>query len=157
MVTSGNGSRRSATVGTVIGDIAELVELQLKLIALNSQEAKSKAVSAAMMGTVAAGLFAMACLFTLGAVALALYQYTELAMWSAFAVVGLSCLAVAGILGWLASRHFKECTHAWSVSKRELSENVRWLKQSLTGHAPPSTRSETSSTADTYHPHFERH
>ncbi len=66
MVTSRTPPNRQSSIGAVIHDVAELVELQCKLIALNSREAKQSAVTAAAMAGVALVLFAVACLFTFG-------------------------------------------------------------------------------------------
>ncbi len=157
MVTDRMPPNRPSSIGAVIHDIAELVELQCKLIALNSREAKQSAVTAAAMAGVALVLFAVACLFTLGAVALALYEFTDLALWSAFATVGISCLILAVVLGVLASTFIKHCSQAWDVSKRELSENLRWLKHSLIGKDATANQSgREPANGSTYRPHFER-
>lgn len=156
MVSNRFEAKRPASIGAVISDIAELLELQLKLIALNSKEAKHSAVSAAVMAGMAVGLFAVACLFTLGAVAIALHQYTDLAMWSSFGIVGLTCLVIAAVLCVLASKAFQHCTQAWNVSKQELGENIRWLKQSLSRQDAAGTTNHGADSSSTYRPHFER-
>ncbi len=141
----------------MIHDVLELLELQFKLIALNSREAKQSAISAAAMAVVAVGLFAVASLFTLGAIALALYEFTDLAMWSAFGIVGIASMFLAAVLGLWASSVFKHCTQAWDVSKQELGENLRWLKRSLSGKTGMSDQASHAATnGGTYQPHFER-
>lgn len=156
MVTNRAQPKRQATLGAVVHDVTELLELQWQLIALNSREAKQSAISAVTMAVIGAGLFAVACLFTLGAVSLALYHYTDLAMWSSFAIVGVACLLLAALLGWLASNSLKHCTKAWDVSKQELRENLRWLKRSLVGQDVDQHGDGKQSNGTSYHPHFER-
>ncbi len=145
-----------SSFGAVLHDVTELVELQCQLIALNSREAKATAMRAVMLGTLASGLFAVAALFSLGAVALALYEYTELRMWSAFAIVGVGSLVLSAALGWGASAALKHCGTAWRASKQELAENVRWLKRSLSGQSSPPAQNGSDTDSSRYQPNYEQ-
>jgi len=112
----------------VMSDIADLCELQMQLLSLDSQLAKRRAIKAVVFLLVA-GIVAF-CAFVVAAVAVG-YLIHEQLQWplsASMATAGLIFLVLAGLSGWLGSRQIGKANAALSETKRELSENVRWIK-----------------------------
>jgi hypothetical protein len=135
-VNSGNGRAEApATViaqnlGDCARDVVELGDLQIRLLQADLKQSMRQAILPAVSCALALA-FGMAC-FPVLLMAIA-YLFVELAQWSFaasfFAATGIGLL-IAGLLGAVAWWAVRRIT-GLERSKKELTENVRWLKEAL--------------------------
>lgn len=124
-------TRQQSSFQRVMSDIADLCELQWQLLSLDSQQAKKRAIKAIVF-LLTAGVIAF-CGFAVAAVALG-YLIHEQMQWphsASMALAGLVFLVTAGLSAWFGSRQIGKANEALGETKRELSENVRWIKSVL--------------------------
>lgn len=118
-------------VGDFARDLVNLAELQAQLLAVDLKQSARQA--AARVGLVAVGLaLVLACLPVL-LMALA-YALIEVASWShglSFLVAGVVGLLMGGALALGGLAWLRRTQPSWERSRRELGDNLRWLKQSL--------------------------
>jgi hypothetical protein len=143
--TTGSAGRRPSAaagvrngVGELMHDVVTLSELQVKLLAVDTQEAVQKARSPLVV--LGAGLgFALGALpvllLALGE-CLVLYLQWERAL--AYLVSALLGAALGGGLLYAATQQLGAVTAVFDRSRAEFADNVRWIKYALTrGKRPP--------------------
>ncbi len=127
--TPGRAVRQN--VRSLVHDVITLAELQTQLLSVDVRETTSR------LGVPAAALFCGAVL-ALGAVPVLLLSvgwmlvnYGGLSEPLAFLVTALSALLVAGVLFWAAWSRFTSALGILSRSRKELTDNIQWLKKTL--------------------------
>ena len=123
----------------LLGDLTELAELQAKLLAADAKiAARRSAASVALLvgGAVlaAAGLPVLLVALGYGLVA------AGLPAWAGFLIAAAVGVAAGGLLAWLGWRGLGRAAGTFRRSGDAFSQNVAWVKQSLSGdpHRPPT-------------------
>jgi uncharacterized membrane protein YqjE len=123
-----NANHRADGVRRIINDLTDLCELQWQLLQIDSQEARRYATRSFLL------LVITACLLLPGLLAAALsagwliHEFTALSVGFAFLVVSIAVLLFAAICGFLSLRTFSKASASLSETRREFSENVRWVR-----------------------------
>lgn len=123
-------------------DVTSLVELQVRLLAVDLRDAKSR--SGPAIGFLLAGLVLL-----LGCIPVLLFAgahvLIEFAGWpasGAYAVAALAGLVVGGGLGYAGWKKLMAAAGTLSRSKEELTETLQWLKRALKPHGRVDPRAE---------------
>ncbi len=133
----GNPAKRlRRNVSGYAHDVVTLVELQLRLFAVDLRDSSRSAGLA--LGAIAAGLFAALGAIPLVFVTLAL-ALVEFAGWSwtvSFATSAFAGVAFGAIAGWLGWKRLLAAGKTFGRSKAEAVETLRWIKESLRPSEP---------------------
>lgn len=115
----------------VVRDCFDLLELQIELLSVDSQEARRKAVSALALGGTAAAIGASMVTVLMIALGFILHEQAEF-------TVGVSLLIVCGVaaaviitLAGIASWMLRGASSALAETKSEFVENLRWIKATI--------------------------
>jgi Putative Actinobacterial Holin-X, holin superfamily III len=137
-VSRGNGTNNHASPLGVVSnladfgnDIATLVELQVKLAALDAQEATARAtVPMALLGTGAVVGLGTIPVILMGLADL-IASSTRLSAGSAQLIVGLVTLALAGLFVYFGVRGLTGSLESFRRSREELTRNLSWIRTVL--------------------------
>ena len=125
------GKRFGASVTGFAHDLATLVELQFRLLAVDVSDAR-KSIGPAFALAAGAMLIVLSTLpVLLMAASFGLAAWTGWGNGLSFLTVSLASILVAGICLGLAYRKVQNAKGALDRSKSELKETVRWVKESL--------------------------
>jgi len=133
-----NGTTGQATPGSLVGNIAEfgndvatLAELQAKLAAYDARECVSRA-------TIPLIVVAAASVLAVGSVPVLLIGLADwiasragISPGTSQIIVGLVCLALAGVAVFLAFRASLRSLESFRRSNEELTRNISWIRTVL--------------------------
>lgn len=115
----------------VARDVTDLFELQMQLFAVDSQAAIHRAVVAAVL-MVSALVIALAALTTLLLSAgWGLHEWLEWPLGLSLLLVAVVALVVTAVLALIGFRSLRRALALLDEPKRELTENLRWLKATI--------------------------
>ena len=148
--TSKNGKAKPGPVAgfatqaaSVAGTAMELAELQVQLVKADAKQAASDATSSVAI------IFAGACAL-LGALpvvvlglASMLDELTGLNAWQSQLIVGFCVVALAAIVILTTLRSLQKMSSQFERSRRELAENIAWLKSVMSSSSRPSHSKES--------------
>ncbi len=115
----------------VARDVLDLCELQMQLLAVDSQAAKRELVRAIVCAFVAAVLVGTALTLLLAGVGVVLAEMTQLSVGGGLLVAGGVTMAIIAILLMVAWAAVKAASASMKETKSEFAENLRWLKATL--------------------------
>jgi hypothetical protein len=125
------GRRFGASVTGFAHDLATLVELQFRLLAVDISDAR-KSIGPALALAAGAVLIAFSTLpVLLMAAAFGLAEWSGWGNGLSFLVVAVVALCLAAVCLGLVYRKVQNAKGALQRSKSELKETVRWVKESL--------------------------
>ena len=131
MTESDNTYPYHSSFRRVTQDVLDLVELQLELLSVDSQEARRKLATAVVCGAVAVMLAGSALTVVLVGGGFLLNEWSQLSTGSSLLIVGGAVCAIVVLLGWIALTAVKKAAYAMSETKSEFAENLGWLKATL--------------------------
>ena len=120
--TDSNGVQR------IVSDIVDLCELQWQLLTVDGQEAKRRAVKAAVVLAIAASVALASLLSATIGLAWLLHEWSGLTEGLSFLIVSGAALLLAGIAGLYGLQLLSKAGESLHESRREFAENIRWLK-----------------------------
>lgn len=115
----------------VARDVMDLFDLQMQLIAVDSQVARQKLVQAIACGVAAAGLGGSALTVLMLSCGFLLAESTDLSTGGGMLVASLVFFLLVAALAWIALTAVRSAAAAMSEAKSEFAENLRWLKATL--------------------------
>jgi uncharacterized membrane protein YqjE len=115
-------------VQRVLSDIVELCELQWQLLNVDGQEAKRRAVKAAIVLAVATCVALAGLLSATIGLGWLLHEQSEIPVGLAFLMVAGVALVFAVLAGVIGLRLLAKASESLNETKREFAENVRWIK-----------------------------
>lgn len=123
-----SNNRVASGFSQVTEDIVTLIELQCQLLTLDSQQAASRVIKAAVAGVIAV-VFALSTVLALSmAAAWLIHQYGGLTIgWSLLVVAGCDLIMALITLG-LTFALGKRAAGFMKESSAELKENAKWIK-----------------------------
>lgn len=121
----------SSSFQRVTRDLLDLLELQLELLSVDSQEAKRMMSTAVICGLVAATLAGSALTVLMIGGGVLLDELTQLSTGGSLLIVSAGVFFVVAIFGWFTLRAMQQAASAMSETKSEFIENLRWLKATL--------------------------
>ncbi len=124
--------KKPAGIGHVVSDVITLFELQFQLASIDAMNAKGKLVQGIIVGATSLSLVLAAFTTVLFSTAYMIHEHYERTLGSCLLAVSVGGLVIAAIAMWMALRSLRSANAAMSVTKKELSENLHWLKASLT-------------------------
>ncbi|HWE37593.1 MAG TPA: phage holin family protein [Isosphaeraceae bacterium] len=137
-VGNGRGVPINAPTEAVVGgvadfgnDLATLVELQAKLIAIDLKVAVDRATMPLVVAAVGAVLALGALPVVLLGVAELLVQYAGLPRGWAYLLVGGLAIVLAAVAAWLMLPRLKASLESFRRSREELTRNVSWIRTVL--------------------------
>ncbi|NND96121.1 MAG: phage holin family protein [Pirellulaceae bacterium] len=122
---------RSGGFQRVMSDIADLCELQWQLLSVDGQEAKRRAVRAAIfigIGGITALSGLMALMLAIGRV---IHEQFDLSLGIAYLITAAVALVIAGLSMLIGAKLVGRANASLSESKQEFAENVRWIRSVL--------------------------
>ncbi len=125
------GEQSRSSFQRVVQDVLDLMELQMELLSVDSQEAKRKLTTAAICGTAAATLAGSALTIAMIGGGFVLSETTELSSGISLLIVSGGVFVVVGVLGAIALAAIKRAASSVSETKSEFAENLRWLKATI--------------------------
>ena len=115
----------------VVRDVADIFDLQLELLAVDSK-ALARCGSAAIAMVLTALVFGLAgATAATFAVASSLHESAEWTISSSLAAAAGIAALIAGIFVILARHLFRKATFALNESRVEFAENLRWIKAAI--------------------------
>lgn len=134
-------TNNSKGVRRVVSDIVDLCELQWQLLTVDGQEAKRRAVQAAVVLAIAICI-ALASLpsVTIG-LGWLLHDQIGLSVGLSLLIVGSVALLLALIAGMIGLRILSKAGDSLDETRRELAENIRWIKGAVL-HPHSSARNQ---------------
>lgn len=121
-------------------DLIELAELQCQLLLVDVSESKSKSMIPVIV-MAGAALFALGTIpVILLGVGWLLVDTLDLSEAAAFLIVGFVSLLIAAGAGWWGYRAVKSALSLLTRSRREMSENIRWIKMALKSRGTHAAR-----------------
>ena len=142
------GTALRSNVGDFVHDILTLSELQGRLLLVDAQQARDRAIRPAVLGAVAAVLLLASFPVALFGVA-ELLTLAGLPTWAALLISAGIGIVVSGLLGWLAWRAIRSTFQVFDRSREEFSQNLTWIKSALRSGTRPSrsvARTETTTS-----------
>lgn len=122
----------------VAHDVVELAELQSALVKLELSGWWKQLVFPTVL-LIIAGIVALSCLPILVlSLAYGLAALTSLELGWCLLIASASCLVIAAIIGLVGWMKLKAAQAPLTESRRELSQNLRWIKSVLKQRARPS-------------------
>ncbi|QDT01839.1 hypothetical protein K227x_02080 [Rubripirellula lacrimiformis] len=122
---------RNNSIQRVARDVIDLCELQMQLLAVDSQEARRKVTSAAILAAVAVLVGGSAITVLMIGSGLLLAEMTDLSAGGAMMVVTLLALSLTALFLVFANKALRAATAALGETKSEFSANLKWLKATL--------------------------
>ena len=116
----------------LLSDLAELGELQAKLLAADARTAANRSAGSLALVVVGAVLAASGLPVALLAAGYGLHA-AGLPEWAAFLIAAVAGLAVGGLIAWLGWRGLKRACGTFRRSADAFSQNLEWVKASLSG------------------------
>ena len=126
-----NSEQHASGFRRVIGDCIDLLELQIQLFSVGSQEARSKATLAAVLGVASALLGASTLTVLLTGLGFLLHEQAQLPIGVSLLVTCGVALVIVALLALIALRLVRTATAALAETKSEFSENLRWIKATI--------------------------
>lgn len=114
--------------GRVTRDVLDLVELQMQLLSVDSQEAKRKAVRAILFAAVGATLAGSALTTAMVGGGFLLHELADWTVGASLLTIAAATLALVIVLLVAAMHAVKTAAAAMSETKSELAENLKWIK-----------------------------
>lgn len=137
-VGNGRGVHINAPTEAVVGgvaefgnDLAELAELQFKLVAIDVKEAVGRATLPAVVAAIAAVLALGALPVILMGLAQLLVDYANLRPGWAYLLVGVAVVALASIATLVVLPRLKASAESFRRSSEELTRNISWIRTVL--------------------------
>ena len=119
------------SIGSMVGDVVSLSELQLQLFKRDSTAALQRTYLGAAVAIVG-GLILLACLpVALMALAYLLNQNSELSLGLCFALVSGVGVLSGGAITFFGVRKLRKVGNVYRRSQDEFKRNVQWLKTAL--------------------------
>ncbi|MFG0295581.1 MAG: phage holin family protein [Maioricimonas sp. JB045] len=112
-------------------DLISLAELQAQLVAVDLRDSYSRSVVPAVLVVTALLLALGAMPVILLGIGWALVNLAGFGEGAAFLLVSLTAVGLAAATGWWGVQKLKASLGVLTRSRRELSENVWWIKQAL--------------------------
>lgn len=115
-------------VQRITADIFDLCELQWQLLTVDAQEARRRAIKAALVLAIATCIALASLLSTLFGLAWLLHEWSGLAVGWSFLIVGGVALLLSLLAGLLGLQLLSKAGESLDGTRREFAENIRWLK-----------------------------
>ncbi|WP_153556417.1 phage holin family protein [Roseimaritima sediminicola] len=136
----------------VARDVSDLFELQMQLFAVDSQEAVRKVVKASVLLGIAAVIGLSVVTVLILAAGWGIHEVAEWPLSVSMLTSAVVFLLVAGILGWVGVTALKRALALLDEPKRELAENLRWIKATLLA---PDTSPRNLLRRESFHSRFQ--
>ncbi|TWT65034.1 phage holin family protein [Allorhodopirellula solitaria] len=131
MSTAADPQQPLSSFQRVVRDVLDLLELQMQLIAVDSEAAKRSLIRAVACGAVALALAGSALTVAMVGAGFVLGEFTQLTTGGSLLIVSVAFFLIVASLGWVAFRAILAASAAMSETKSEFTENLRWLKATL--------------------------
>jgi uncharacterized membrane protein YqjE len=123
-----NGDQNSSGFARVVSDIVDLCELQLQLLAVDSQEAKRRGVKAAICLAFAAIVTLTATITAIIGLGYVVHEQFNFSIGQSLLIVSAVAVHIAIIAGYLGAKLLGKANDSLSEVKSEFAENMRWIK-----------------------------
>ena len=149
---NGRGDQKAGTalrtnLGDFAHDVLTLAELQGRLLVVDLNDARARAVRPLALGLI--GLVLLLATFPVALLGLAwLLSLTGLPLWACLLIAAGAGLMCSGLLGWLAWRTLRTTFAVFDRSREEFTQNLSWIKSVLrSGSRRPVERASSSAYA----------
>ena len=121
----------NSSIHRVMQDLVDLAELQMQLLAVDSQEAKRKMTRAIGLSLVAVTLAGSALTVLIAGLGVFLHESSDLSVGLSLLLVAVAVFLVVGVMLWIALRAVGSASASMKETQSEFVENLRWLKATL--------------------------
>jgi uncharacterized membrane protein YqjE len=127
------------TLRRLVADLFQLAAIQGELFKVDARRARAQLIKA-VAGSAIAMLASLIALASLAAtLTLVLYEFTELSLSGASALVTGALFLLALLAAWLGWTAFRRSFDEFGASREELRANARFVKSLLSGDHPRSS------------------
>lgn len=120
-----------SSIQRVMRDLLDLAELQMQLLAVDSEAAKRKLTGAVGASLVAVTLGGSALTVLIAGLGVWVHEVSELSVGVSLMLVAVAVFLVVAVLLWVALRAIHSAAASMKEVRSEFAENLRWLKATL--------------------------
>ncbi|WP_404305401.1 phage holin family protein [Neorhodopirellula lusitana] len=140
---------KNSSFQRVLRDVVDLCELQMQLISVDSQDARRRATTAAIVTVIAVAIVGSALTTTMIGAGYLIHELADWSVGASLLTVAATTLAIAGMLLLYATKSLRRAAASLRETKSEFVENLKWIKSVLiTPDDSPRNQLRTESFPD---------